>query len=567
MSDTLLQESRRQLEELRSQAQQLAVQEAVAHASAEIQARAALLFENSLGQAAPVSTTPPDTQWEALVNELLASNPAGEGLGAGEHGTEVTKTTIEVDVPDAAVTQALGKGTIPEPTQGGPATISPATSDATGADYPTTDTPVRDLMGVPDHELVGHFLDAPDDQNIEIMPATQQPENNAPRSFEDILREAIGDVDGAAFGEMKEEESDEMHDEMHDEVPGGGHHEMHDEMPGEGAPAGVPADVDELAEAIAALGAPSMDEAFGDNMRAATAQSQNMAGESRRDAGMGKLHPSAESAKEHSENSTRLARLGRRANGDEETPDHQRRYLPEDDSSGAGAVETPLMEKCETPMEEGSEKEMKADMGKKMAMPIQLRMALKKGKKMDEDCDEMDESMLDEDCEEAMPLSESQVAVLRKDFEILNEGVMQLAAENKNQQLEIQQLKEALGLKTGQLNTVKQYLNEAITMTAKTGLANQLLVENTTTREQKKLILEALAETTSRQEAEAVYSSLKLKLEKNTLLSEQNGALRQVERVFSSEPGMLQEAANQAPVEELNPMVARWAANMNYKAK
>lgn len=477
MSYTLIQESRRMLDQLRQDAQQRAAQEAISAASSQIAAQTALLFEGGLAPRAEVSTTPSDTSnWQDLISDLLADNP-DEVL---PHGTTTT-TTIDIDVPDeqlapgfgAPATNSLADAPTQEPALEPVVELEPAPEDE---QVPTVNTPFNDLTGADPHELVAQVLDAPEDQEFELVsdsPTTEIPmqdlnqpaPENTDGSFADLLRETFGDVDAQpATGatdrsfeqilretfegaEPSEEEGNDFMAELVPEV------DVVAE-PGVEVPEGEPADVDELAAALAALMAPKEDEQL---------------------------------------------------------------------------VDEPLVA-------------------------------------LDEE-DEMQEPE-DDEAEPNTALNESTWAALQEEFTILNEGVMVLAAKNKNQETEIQALKEQLARKSGQLDTVKGFLNEAITMTAKTALVNQLLVENTTSRAEKKLIMESISATASRQEAEGVAAGLKERLQKNSLLSEQNSAQRQVERVFSSETGLLQESAHQAQgLEATNPMVARWAANTFYKSK
>lgn len=160
------------------------------------------------------------------------------------------------------------------------------------------------------------------------------------------------------------------------------------------------------------------------------------------------------------------------------------------------------------------------------------------------------------------------VAGLQEEFAQLNECALMLAAKHKNQAREITLLKEQVAKRGTQLETVKNYLAEAAILTAKTALANQLLMENTTTKEEKVLIMESLGATGTRTEAQQVYSVLSGKLQKNSLITEQKIAQDQTSAVFSSETGLLRESVNKEVTNpSLHPMAAYWAKSVKYKSQ
>lgn len=168
-------------------------------------------------------------------------------------------------------------------------------------------------------------------------------------------------------------------------------------------------------------------------------------------------------------------------------------------------------------------------------------------------------------------LNEAYHQQVKAQFEVLNEGVMKLAAKNKNQERELQQLREQnealqaeLKSKDALFTNMKTHLYESVVLTTKTALANQLLMENTTTREGKMLIMETLGAATTREEATLAYNTLTEKIQKNTLLKEGFHANQQVGRVFTAETGLLKESAIAKSPEQTNPMVERWARNANY---
>lgn len=169
-------------------------------------------------------------------------------------------------------------------------------------------------------------------------------------------------------------------------------------------------------------------------------------------------------------------------------------------------------------------------------------------------------------------LNEGQVTQIRQQFELLSEGTMKLAAKNKNLERELQILREQneqlqgkVAEKEAMFTTLKGHLYESVVLTTKTALANQLLMEHTTGREEKVLIMESLGAATTRDEATMIYGTLTEKIQKNTLLKEGIFANQQVGRVFTAETGLLKESAIAKSPEDLNPMVERWNRNANYK--
>ncbi len=169
-------------------------------------------------------------------------------------------------------------------------------------------------------------------------------------------------------------------------------------------------------------------------------------------------------------------------------------------------------------------------------------------------------------------LNEGQVTAIRQQFELLSEGTMKLAAKNKNLERELQILREQneqlqgkVAEKEAMFSTLKGHLYESVVLTTKTALANQLLMEHTTGREEKVLIMESLGAATTRDEATMIYGTLTEKIQKNTLLKEGIFANQQVGRVFTAETGLLKESAIAKSPEDLNPMVERWNRNANYK--
>jgi hypothetical protein len=166
---------------------------------------------------------------------------------------------------------------------------------------------------------------------------------------------------------------------------------------------------------------------------------------------------------------------------------------------------------------------------------------------------------------------EDQLAPLMEQFERVQKIALTVASANQAQAQELQMLREQNEQLTSQLSESKQrvtkmveYLHEAAVLTTRTALANKLMVEHTTTKAAKKLIQESLNGATTREEAQLIFESLQEKIEKNNLLSEQNTVAEQVNRVFTADKGLITESA--VP-ESISPLAAKWGGIMDYTAK